>query len=168
MRDAFGGLFMIRLFIIFIFIYVAFAAVSLNYARAFRLKNAVISFIEEKEIIDLNYSTMSGKENSLNKLIKESGYHKTCDSMGYTNGEQKEGTMTTGYCYNGIVINIKSSELIEGTTSRLIKYEVITTADWNMQILKKLLVLGGKKENSQSALAGFWKIKGEAQVVARN
>ena len=52
MRDAFGGVFMFNLLLVFIFIYVAFAAVSLNYAKAFKLKNSIISFIEEKEIID--------------------------------------------------------------------------------------------------------------------
>ena len=54
MRDAFGGVFMIRLFLVFIVIYVAFTAVSLNYAKAFRIKNEIISFIEENEITSLN------------------------------------------------------------------------------------------------------------------
>ena len=35
--------------IVFIVIYVAFAAISLNYAKAFRIKNKVISYIEENE-----------------------------------------------------------------------------------------------------------------------
>ena len=54
MRDAFGGIFMFNLFIVFIFIFVAFSAVSLTYAKAFRLKNSLISYVEEKEIISLN------------------------------------------------------------------------------------------------------------------
>ena len=47
MRDAYGGIFMVRLFLVFIVIYVAFTAVSLNYAKAFRLKNKLIDYVEE-------------------------------------------------------------------------------------------------------------------------
>ena len=52
MRDAFGGEFMIRLFLVFIFIYIMFSAVSLNYAKAFRLKNSVIDYLEKNEILE--------------------------------------------------------------------------------------------------------------------
>ena len=54
MRDAFGGVFTMNLLLVFIFIYVAVTAVSLNYAKAFRAKNAVIDFIEQKEVTDLD------------------------------------------------------------------------------------------------------------------
>ena len=37
MRDAFGGEFMLRIFLIFILIYILFTAVVLNYAKAFKL-----------------------------------------------------------------------------------------------------------------------------------
>lgn len=169
MRDSFGGLFMLNLFIVFIFIYVAFAAVSLNYAKAFRLKNSIISFIEEKEIIDLKYNKMSKKLDELDEILDNANYNKTCESIGYSEGEIKEGSRVTGFCHNGVIINIKSSNLIEGTKSRLIKYEVITAADWNLGVLNKLLALAGKKENSDNGvIGGFWQIKGEAKVVKRN
>ena len=54
MRDAFGGIFMIRLMLVFVFIFVAFTAISLNYAKAFRIKNKVIDFVEQEEIMDLD------------------------------------------------------------------------------------------------------------------
>lgn len=38
MRDAFGGAFMIKVMLIFLGIYIAFMAVALNYAKAFRVK----------------------------------------------------------------------------------------------------------------------------------
>ena len=43
MRDSFGGVFMTNLFLVFIFIYVAFTAVSLNYAKAFKVKNKTLN-----------------------------------------------------------------------------------------------------------------------------
>ena len=48
MRDAFGGTFMIQLLIIFIIIYIGFTAVALNYAKAFKAKNAVIEYLENQ------------------------------------------------------------------------------------------------------------------------
>ena len=54
MRDAFGGVFMMRLMLAFIFIFVAFSAVSLNYAKAFRVKNKVIDVVEQMEIQNIN------------------------------------------------------------------------------------------------------------------
>ena len=83
MRDAFGGVFMIRLFLVFIFIFVAFAAVSLNYAKAFKLKNSVIDFVEKEEIIDLNNINL---DNFDNEVLKNSNYNITCQKIGEIEG----------------------------------------------------------------------------------
>ena len=53
MRDAFGGTFMIQVFIVFILIYICFTAMSLNYAKAFKVKNGVIEYLESHEIADI-------------------------------------------------------------------------------------------------------------------
>ena len=53
MRDAFGGAFMIKLFLVFIFIYICFTALALNYARAFKVKNKIISYIEDNEMVNI-------------------------------------------------------------------------------------------------------------------
>ena len=46
MRDAFGGAFLIKVMLIFLGIYVAFMAVALNYAKAFKVKkNSILSLI---------------------------------------------------------------------------------------------------------------------------
>lgn len=49
MRDAFGGSLMIGLLLTFILIYVAFMAVVVKYASAYRLKNYVINLVEQYE-----------------------------------------------------------------------------------------------------------------------
>ena len=170
MRPSFGGLFMIRLFIVFIFIYVAFAAISLNYAKAFRLKNSIISFIEENEIIDLIQSYFSKYEDQLKAILANAGYNKTCSSINETEGPTKENGKTNKYCIGGVVIErigLPSDEIIPGTNSKIVTYEVTTYADWNMGVLNKILVLGGKKENSENRINGGWTITGKAKVVAR-
>lgn len=49
MRESFGGAFMIKLVLVFIVIYVAFMAVAVNYAKAFRVKNNVINILEQSQ-----------------------------------------------------------------------------------------------------------------------
>ena len=49
MREAFGGAFTIKLMLIFLAIYIAFIAVALNYAKAFRVKNKIIDIIKKKK-----------------------------------------------------------------------------------------------------------------------
>ena len=176
MRDAFGGVFMFNLLIVFIFIFVSFSAVSLTYAKAFKLKNLLISYVEEQEIISLNLN--EEKINGIDEILQNSNYNKTCDSIGYSEGKVKSAEgQTTEYCHNGIVIKIKKGypQDIPGTKneknktkSQFIIYEIITYADWNLGELNKVLALGGQSEDSQSPINSFWKIKGEAKVVARD
>lgn len=49
MRDAVGGTWLLYFFLIFIFIYVSFMAVVMNYASAYRANNYIISKFEEHE-----------------------------------------------------------------------------------------------------------------------
>ena len=164
MRDSFGGVFMFRLMLVFIFIFVSFSAVSLNYAKSFRVKNKVISFIEENEITNLNGGNIDDNLSKLADILSAADYNKSCES-GNGSIQSAEGT-STGYCYNGVVILKEKEEKIEGTNSTRIQYQVITYADWNLGMLNKLLVLGGQQENSESYVNGTWKIKGTATVIA--
>jgi len=52
MRDAVGGTFMIRVFLIFLATYIVFIGIALNYAKAFRVKNKVIDIIEQNEGVE--------------------------------------------------------------------------------------------------------------------
>ena len=88
------------------------------------------------------------------------GYYKKCDS-----------TITptsNGYCYGGVTITKIKEEPIQGTTTKAIYYQITTYADFELGALNKLLSLFGTKENSESALAGTWKVNGEAKVISKN
>ena len=62
MRDAFGGAFMIKLFLVFIIIYVGFTAVALNYAKAFKAKNIVVEYLENNEISSIDMTASDETE----------------------------------------------------------------------------------------------------------
>lgn len=49
MREAIGGTMLMYIVIFFLFIYIFFMAVVINYGRVFRVKNALISHIEQEE-----------------------------------------------------------------------------------------------------------------------
>ena len=47
MQEAFGGTFMLKLFMVFFIIYVFFIGVALNFAKIYRIKNNVINILEQ-------------------------------------------------------------------------------------------------------------------------
>ena len=47
MQEAFGGSFLLKLFMVFFIIYVAFIGVALNFAKIYRVKNNVINILEQ-------------------------------------------------------------------------------------------------------------------------
>ncbi len=166
MRDAFGGIFMIRLMLVFVFVYVAFTAVSLNYAKAFRIKNKVIDFIEQEEIMDVTVLSRKCNEKKcpkLDKILDDANYNKECqnvESNGIINSEKNDGKK--GFCYRGIII--EESDKID----RTIVYNVRSYADWNLgQAFNMVLALGGKSRSSKYVKNGSWEISGEARVVYR-
>ena len=181
MRDAFGGVFTMNMLLVFIFIFIAFSAISLNYAKAFRVKNAVIDYIEQNEIVDLDdyFSTnfwhgiqdaigiRTKNPEKLDAILSKLNYNKTCDSLNYQEGKRITTSEGEGYCYKGVLIIEKELEAIQGTKSQAKYYQVVTYADWSLGALNKLLALAGQREDSQSILRGAWQIKGEAKVVEK-
>ena len=172
MRDAFGGIFMIRLMLVFIVIYVAFAALSLNYAKAFKIKNSVISYIEENDIQDFGALFNSGESNKLNGLAEIlDSYH-----YGVSCPDGKEGLINGNdhlapkrYCYHGVIIEEKTNTVIDGNKSNeIIKYDVSTFASWNLNFMNRILMLSGQNPNAKDVINGSWEINGEATVVKRN
>lgn len=47
MQEAFGGTFMLKLFMVFFIIYVFFIGIALNFAKIYRVKNNVINILEQ-------------------------------------------------------------------------------------------------------------------------
>ena len=162
MRDAFGGVFMIRIMLVFVFVFVAFTAISLNYAKAFRIKNSIIDFVEQEELFSLDdvFKAADGRRISkLNAILDKASYNKECvNGNGPLVREAGEGA---AYCYRGVVF--EQSEMID----RTIVYKVYTYAAWDLKTLNLILALGGQSRNSRDVINGAWEISGEARVVKR-
>ena len=166
MRDAFGGVFMLRLMLVFIVVYVAFTAISFKYAKSFRVKNKVIDFVEQNQILDLDNFFNKGYNSNLrnlNEILLSANYNVTCNDVGYNEGNiiDKETNNNIGYCYNGIVIKKDEQKSNDDT----IYYTINTYANWELGFLNNILALGGRDPNSEKSIGGRWKITGEAIVV---
>ena len=53
MRESIGGIFLLKIVLIFLAVYVGFMAIVINYGKYYRYKNAIINKIEQNE----GYST---------------------------------------------------------------------------------------------------------------
>lgn len=163
MRDAFGGAFMIKLFLVFIFVYICFTAMALNYAKAFKVKNEVIAYLEDNEIADLgdiNASEMEAMNEFFQReLIGKRGYnisqYSKCESIEFSCNE--EGTVCT-YCHpSGIEIEQqKNAANTEG-----IYYTVSTYISWGVPFLNNIL----NGNPSEGAASGLWKVSGETRMI---
>ena len=159
MRDAFGGVFMMRLLLVFIVVLVAFTAISFKYAKSFRVKNEIIDFLEENQVKDLNkFLSNSNNSDKLNKILTSAEYNLSCKNG---NGVlTNDANQNVGYCYNGILISKNDAKSHDKT----IIYNVYTYVYWDVGFLNTLLVLSGKDRNSEEVIGGVWQISGEAVI----
>jgi len=87
MRESIGGTWIMQLVIVFMLVFVAFLALSLNYSKAFQMRNEILTMIEKREgITEIdNKSTIE----LINNYLKNNGYkvksHCEKDSYGVSN-----------------------------------------------------------------------------------
>lgn len=118
MREAFGGAFMIKLMLIFLAIYIAFIAVALNYAKAFRVKNKIIDIIEQSEGIDYIDTSEGSVVGNINTYLSSVSYY-----VNLTNIENRN--IDNVHCYErGYCIEEYPGPVNDGVTS---KYYKVTT-----------------------------------------
>lgn len=118
MRDAFGGSFLIKLMLIFLAIYIAFVAVALNYAKAFRVKNSIIDIIEQNEGID-DYVDNSDDSviGQINTYLNNVSYYVRLNDINSTNANIH--CYQRGYCIEeipGIIVDDMEEKYYKITT----------------------------------------------------
>ena len=165
MRDAFGGAFMIRLFLVFIFIYMFFTAIALNYAKAFKVKNKVIDYLQDNEIIDMKgmYAAEYEKMGSYfeKEVLGHLNYRVDTDSMNC----DREDQPNIVYCENGIKI-IQITPSIVQTNKLGTYYKVETYFTWSIPFLRKLMALSSNNPDGETA-HGIWTISGETRPIVK-
>jgi len=167
MRDAFGGSFMIQLFLVFIIIYVSFTAIALNYAKAFKAKNIVVSYLEEKEISSVRNNDLSTvvynemNDYFANKLAGELNYRYPISTSSCTASNPRN----TVLCFNDLGVKIEQIEPNDEERNKLgVYYKVTTYFGFQLPFFDRLYAISGA-DNGQNVI-GKWTIVGETRPIA--
>ncbi len=85
MRQAIGTTWIMQLVIIFMLIFVAFLALTINYTKAFKIKNELVTIIEKYEGLNYGTSNQSGSIDLINNYLQYNGYtvKGSCDEGSY-------------------------------------------------------------------------------------
>ena len=159
MRDAFGGAFMIQLLIVFIIIYVGFTAVALNYAKAFKAKNAVIEYLESHEISDLEMTAQAETE-MLDYFSSE-----IVGKLNYVYPITCNNSSNNIKCYSDVGIIIEQIEPGAEKKNKLGTYYRVTTYfGFQLPFFDRLYAVGGYDTNKN--IVGRWRIVGETRPIA--
>ncbi len=159
MRDAFGGAFMIKLFLVFIIIYVGFTAVALNYAKAFKAKNVIVSYLEENEISDIEMTAAA--ENAMREYFEK----ELVGNLNYVFPVDCGTVDNKTKCYNDLGVKIQQIEPSEGNRNKLgVYYKVTTYFGFQLPFFDRLYAVGGKKPGQN--IIGRWSIVGETRPIA--
>ena len=167
MRDAFGGAFMIQVFLVFILIYICFTAMALNYAKAFKVKNTVIEYLESNEIVSLDSIDASQAA-----LMEEYFEKEILGNLNYNlsdagknicaNRDLKDHTgKTIAYCHESGILIEESGEAVN---TEGVYYTVSTYVGWATPFLNKLLALNGNNRK-EDVPVGMWKISGQTRLI---
>ncbi len=150
MRESIGGVFMIRVMLVFIFLYVCFIAIALNLAKAFKMKNDIVDYLEKNQIaISGNYANDVRVQGAISDIASKYKYVVDCP--------KNSGSS----CSNGVTIKESDSYSINGITYHCYDVEVYINRD--LGFLKALLSLTSSSSNDD--MSGTWAVKGKTKVI---
>ena len=130
---------MIKVLLIFLGIYIAFMAVALNYAKAFRVKNQIINIIEQYEGYDKRTSNNIEVKDIIGSYLDNMGYNVqiTCYDVAGSNGDCD----TRGYLVEAVETSKGTYYKVE-TYIRLelpfLKVNVTIPINGETKVIKKL------------------------------
>ncbi len=136
MRQAIGSTWVMQLVIVFMLIFVAFLALSINYTKAFKVKNELVTIIEKYEGVK---DGSSGSLQIINNYLKSSNYSVTnkcaegeygMRSLDSPSLEQVRENSNTKYFYCISKINTKANNLPNRS-----KYEIKIFFKFNLPVL---------------------------------
>lgn len=131
MRDAVGGVVNLVIIVVFLVIVSGYLAFNVNYTKAFRVKNKIISTIEEYEG---NIENRALKE-QINNYMRDIGYN-TGATMNCELYDMEPVAGSGGWCYKKVNTNYTGGE-DEGNNK--VYYKVLTQIQIDMPIIRNVL-----------------------------
>lgn len=147
MQDAFGGLLNIVLVALFLVIVEGVLGFTVNYTKAFKMKNVVISAIEEYEgshCVITEDSTTVSSDSACQKRIIEGA-----KQLGYSPSVNINCNKNNGYYNNYNYFCAKETTSAKGGSI----YKIVVQVDMNIPIIKNIMGLS------------FFQVSGDTRVV---
>lgn len=149
MKEAMGQVFSLEFIIIFLLLMNGYLAFSVNYTKAFRVKNEIRSIIQKNE--GLTESAMEDIDSYMKKMNyhQNSGFNTWCDNQGYYVCTTSHGS----FCMEVATSDKYGTD--EKGNNIAAYYTVYTFTDINIPVLNKFL----------PALGGIFTVSGETSLI---
>ena len=136
MRDAFGGVVNLVIIVVFLVLVSGYLAFNVNYTKAFRVKNKIISTFEQYEGNCQNATTEANTCNGeIFAYMKSIGY--SAPNFDLTGSESEDyDRCHYGYCYKKIEIP-KDPDSVD--TESKVYYKIATQINIDIPIINKIL-----------------------------
>lgn len=165
MKEAIGGAMTIQIIIVFLLIINAYLAFNVNYTKAFRVKNEIISIIEKNEgLTGADISSSSGAisgcqpgDNACSQIqtyLSQVGYNTNEFDCNRDRNDTGYTRMPGGYCVKAILEGTHNSSDL-GSTYVGSHYAVKTFVKINFPVLDKFLPV----------LSNVFAVKGETKTI---
>lgn len=128
MRDAFGGVVNLAMIVVFLVLVCGYLAFNVNYTKAFRVKNYIITSLEQYEGNCSNGTACSSK---IRSYIKKVGYSAPNFSLdGYV--------CNYGYCYKEFSASQETGNSVKEMENQ-VYYHVVTQINIDIPIINKIM-----------------------------
>ena len=131
MRDAIGGVVNLVIIVVFMVIVSGYLAFNVNYTKAFRVKNKIISTIEEYE----GNMSNSALQEQITNYMRSIGYDRS-QNLNCSSYDMKDGA-GGGYCYKQVRTNSSGAGEDEGNVK--VYYKVITQIQIDIPIIRNIM-----------------------------
>ena len=145
MRDAFGSLISIQVILAFVLLINGYLAYSVNYTRAFRVKNGIINIIEQYE------GHTEAAKDKISTYTDDMKYHVPAEMMNTESLRDYECIQTEGYCIKKTAV-AATDPTRDGYRGAY--YSVVTFVNIDIPVLNKFIRLGS-----------FLQVKGETKTI---
>lgn len=133
MRDAFGGIVSIAIIVVFLVVVSGYLAFNVNYTKAFRVKNKIISTYEQYE--GACYNPNADCRKIISKYMSEVGYY-----SGNMSVSSEEGFHCSDFGYSGYCVKMVKDGIGPHNMQR-VHFEVITQINIEIPVINNIMGL---------------------------
>ncbi len=128
MRDAFGGVVNLTMIVVFLVLVCGYLAFNVNYTKAFRVKNYIITSLEQYEG---NCTSGTACSDKIQSYIKQVGYSAPDFKL-------DDYVCNYGYCYKEFKTSEESTGSVAESTKQ-VYYRVVTQINIDIPIVNRIM-----------------------------